>query len=160
MEGLLGVGSDGSIAWINAAAARLLGVSPARASLNAEELFGCDMHALAALTGEHAAKPHRLANGLNVWLLARMQAADGARQVFKLGGSAPPAAATARTLPSPASVPATTEVPAAAATLRAKDRQLIEQTLRACGGNVSRAARQLGVSRGLVYRHLRPPRPA
>ena len=40
-------------------------------------------------------------------------------------------------------------------TLRDTDRQLVAQTLRACGGNVSKAARTLGVSRGLVYRHLR-----
>jgi transcriptional regulator with PAS, ATPase and Fis domain len=30
---------------------------------------------------------------------------------------------------------------------------LIEQTLLANGGNVARTARQLGVSRGMVYRH-------
>ena len=42
-----------------------------------------------------------------------------------------------------------------AATLRDNDRQLVAQTLQACDGNVSKAARVLGVSRGRVYRHVK-----
>jgi len=42
-------------------------------------------------------------------------------------------------------------------TLRDTDRQLIAQTVRACGGNVSKAARALGISRGRIYRHLKQP---
>ena len=41
------------------------------------------------------------------------------------------------------------------ATLRDADRTLVEQTLRDCAGNVSEAARRLGVSRGLIYRRVR-----
>ena len=37
--------------------------------------------------------------------------------------------------------------------LRETQRDLVRRVLQACGGNVSAAARQLGVSRGLVYRH-------
>ena len=40
-------------------------------------------------------------------------------------------------------------------TLRDSDRHLVSHTVQACGGNVSKAARSLGVSRGLVYRHLK-----
>jgi sigma-54 dependent transcriptional regulator, acetoin dehydrogenase operon transcriptional activator AcoR len=39
--------------------------------------------------------------------------------------------------------------------LRESDLDLIQKTLRACGGNVSHAAKRLGVSRGLIYRRLR-----
>jgi len=39
--------------------------------------------------------------------------------------------------------------------LRDNDRHLIQQTVQACDGNVSKAARTLGVSRGLIYRHLK-----
>ena len=39
-------------------------------------------------------------------------------------------------------------------TLDHANRALIEATLAACDGNVSRAARRLGVSRGLLYRRL------
>ena len=48
-------------------------------------------------------------------------------------------------------------VPAAPApgTLREVDHQVVAQTVAACGGNVSKAARRLGVSRGLIYRHLK-----
>jgi DNA-binding NtrC family response regulator len=42
-----------------------------------------------------------------------------------------------------------------AQTLRDNDRRVVEQTVRECGGNISKAARMLGVSRGLVYRHLK-----
>lgn len=39
--------------------------------------------------------------------------------------------------------------------LRESDLALIQRTLQACRGNVSDAARLLGVSRGLIYRRLR-----
>lgn len=42
----------------------------------------------------------------------------------------------------------------AAPSLRESDKELIERTLRECGGNISRAARKLGVSRGLIYRRM------
>jgi transcriptional regulator of acetoin/glycerol metabolism len=46
----------------------------------------------------------------------------------------------------------------AAQRLRESDLELIQRTLQACGGNLSTAARQLGVSRGLIYRRLRAAR--
>jgi sigma-54 dependent transcriptional regulator, acetoin dehydrogenase operon transcriptional activator AcoR len=53
--------------------------------------------------------------------------------------------------PAPAALPA--------GTLRDTDHHVIAQALAACDGNISRAARRLGVSRGLIYRHLKPPKP-
>jgi transcriptional regulator of acetoin/glycerol metabolism len=44
---------------------------------------------------------------------------------------------------------------ASAPTFRTANRQLILETLKDCGGNVSHAARRLGVSRGLIYRHVK-----
>ena len=143
MEGLAGVDSHGRIAWVNNVAARLLGVSQGQAGLHADEVFGLDTGRLITLTREATQAAHRLPNGLNVALSARMQARDGvSRPIFRAprapASAAPPAAA-----------------PPAASTLRESDRDLIARTVQACGGNVSRAARQLGVSRGLVYRHLK-----
>jgi len=108
-------------------------------------VFGLDLAALARLTRNESASVHRLPNGLSVWLGARMQSNDGAGSLVSLGapGTAKPPA------------PASEDGLAAAPTLRDNDRHLIQQTVQACGGNVSKAARTLGVSRGLIYRHLK-----
>lgn len=55
--------------------------------------------------------------------------------------------------------PAPPEAEPAPATLRGLQQDLIERTLQENGGNIARAARQLGVSRGTLYRRLRE-RPA
>jgi transcriptional regulator of acetoin/glycerol metabolism len=50
--------------------------------------------------------------------------------------------------------------PAAAATggsLHAIEREVLERTLGACGGNASAAARRLGIGRSTIYRRLRHP---
>jgi transcriptional regulator of acetoin/glycerol metabolism len=144
MEGLAGLDAHGRIAWVNSAAARLLGLACPSSGTPAEHAFGLDLAALARLTRNDSASVHRLPNGLNVWLGARMQANDGARALVGLGAPEPTAS------PAPEAAAGGT-----AATLRDNDRQLIQQTVQACGGNVSKAARTLGVSRGLIYRHLK-----
>ena len=143
IEGLAGVDTHGRVAWVNNVAARLLGMTKGVADVGTEEVFGLDTHRLVALTREAGSSAHRLPNGLNVWLRARLQARDGmSAPVFQLPRMAAPEPAAAVV----ASVPGT---------LRESDRDLIARTVRACDGNVSKAARQLGVSRGLVYRHLK-----
>lgn len=54
-------------------------------------------------------------------------------------------------LPEVAAMPA----PQGATTLRQQNRQRVRQTLTECGGNVSEAARRLGISRTTLYRALR-----
>ncbi|MFM4964766.1 sigma-54-dependent Fis family transcriptional regulator [Aeromonas bivalvium] len=44
--------------------------------------------------------------------------------------------------------------PQGGSTLREQSRQRVQQTLAECGGNVSEAARRLGISRTTFYRHL------
>ncbi len=154
MEGLAGLDANGRIAWLNNAAARLLGVSQADAGRHAEDVFGIALNRLVLLTRAANAALHRLPSGLNVWIAARMQAHDGAGPLFQMQAlpvADAPAEPGARPLPLPQG------------TLRDNDKHLIERTVRACGGNVSKAARTLGVSRGLVYRHMKrvhPPQPA
>ena len=144
MEGLAGLDANGRIAWINNVGARLLGVAQGDAGLHADAVFGITTNRLALLTRSANAALHRLPNGLNVWVAARMQARDGAGPLFQLRAPA---------MPEPAEV--RSAAPASVGTLRDSDRHLIVQTLQACEGNVSKAARRLGVSRGLVYRHLK-----
>jgi transcriptional regulator of acetoin/glycerol metabolism len=58
-------------------------------------------------------------------------------------------------LPAPEAAAGIDAAPSPGGTLRDNDKHLIERTVHACGGNVSKAARTLGVSRGLIYRHLK-----
>ena len=171
MEGLAGLDAGGRIAWLNNVAARLLGVSQGDTGLAVDTVFGVGASRFAQFTRAANPTPHRLPSGLNVWIVARMQAPDGGSAPVALPGrkvahvsraTAVPAQLTAQApgpdhAPNPAA--ASTGLPSAAAqrpgTLRARDRDLIVQMLQACDGNVSQAARNLGVSRGLVYRHLR-----
>nr|ART90339.1 sigma-54 dependent transcriptional regulator [uncultured bacterium] len=157
MEGLAGVNSDGMVTWVNGVAARLLGVLQVGQWTQLSETFGLEPRVLAALTRRADATMHRLPNGLSVWLLAHMQSADGTKDVFSLGRPQEDEQATAEPEPATA-VPDMT--PASPTNLRESEQQLVERTLAEYGGNVSKAARALGVSRGLIYRHFNRPRPA
>ena len=162
MEGLAGIASDGRIAWMNRAAMRLLGMARITGEQRAEAVFALGVDSLAALTRRSEASMHRLPNGLSVWLLARMQARDGAREVIHIGAPADAAAGSVAGSVAAPAAPAAADASDRAAvleplsgTLRHSELNMITRTLQACDGNVSKAARQLGVSRGLVYRHLK-----
>jgi transcriptional regulator of acetoin/glycerol metabolism len=128
MEGLAAIDGDGRVSALNACARQLLGahrVGP----FDAEALLGLDADALRGMRRQRSAQPRALPCGLQLWMSVSAGAAP-----------APPLA------PAPA--------PAPAPSLRGANRALIEATLARCGGNLSAAARALGVSRGLLYRHL------
>jgi transcriptional regulator of acetoin/glycerol metabolism len=146
--GLAAVDEGGRISWINATAAGLVGIDAAEARpLRVEALLGCGIDALLAFTHDRAPRALLLPNGLTVWLQAEFR---------PLGDASADTADAVDTAPAHASVPAPAAEPADdAATLAALSLQLIEQTLAACRGNVSQAARRLGVSRGLLYRRLK-----
>jgi transcriptional regulator of acetoin/glycerol metabolism len=157
LEALAGVSSDGRVTWLNDAAARLLGGLPEDAEARAvEQLLGNDLASLLRLGRRDAASALRLPSGLGVWLQAALPSSNGTDFRHAVAVAMPdglPAHAQPEALaPSPSEAPSPT---ATAETLRAHHRKLIEDTLQAQGGNISQAARQLGVSRGTLYRQLR-----
>lgn len=144
MAALLGITGDGCIDWLNGAAARLLGLGHAaggRLGLPVEDQLGLPMAGLLGLSTSDAPQPLRLPNGLTLWLRPELRARDGLARSH-----------AARPEPAPAA-PADAAPPTA--TLRETERQAVMRVLGECKGNVSKAARTLGVSRGLIYRHLK-----
>jgi transcriptional regulator of acetoin/glycerol metabolism len=186
MVGLLGIDSAGRIAWYNAAAERLLGL-PAQLGQTvprrAEDVFGLTVARLASLPRARAAMI-ALPNGLTLWSRSELRAPDGRRGFTHVARPVPfgesvvgASPAVLRVNPPPPDamgghvynaddrpigcVPPSRDGRASisVATLRDADRTLVEQTLRDCAGNVSETARRLGVSRGLIYRRVRPAAP-
>jgi transcriptional regulator of acetoin/glycerol metabolism len=175
MVGLAGIDMQGRLAWSNGTAARLigLGTAPQEGALRAaEDVLGISLDRLASLPREGSA-PLRLANGLTVWVRCAMQACDGRRGLVTVS-QAPdrPCAvetplaqsqATAQAkhqadpgIAEPAGTLAADQAPAPLpASLRDSDQEVIMRALRACNGNVSKAAKLLGVSRGLIYRRMK-----
>lgn len=153
LEALAGITPDGQLAWLNSAGTRLMGSLPEACGRDVEALFGLGLAGLLRLIRCDAAQPARLSSGLGVWLQARLQAPDGVD--FRHAVSLLPPAPAARGVQSqPPEAPPPPQNAGWAATLGDHSRQLIESTLLACGGNISRAARQLRVSRGMLYRRL------
>ena len=147
MAALVGITGDGRIDWLNGAAARLLGLTAPlgqRGTAWVEDCFGVPLGSLTALSTRREAQTLHLPNGLTLWLRCEWRSPD-AHHELHAARPAPSAPATA-----PAPQPAT---------LRETERQTVVRVLAENGGNVSKAARSLGVSRGLIYRNLRDAEP-
>ncbi|MFN3437013.1 MAG: helix-turn-helix domain-containing protein [Acidovorax sp.] len=147
LEALAGIDGQGTVRWTNGTGARLTG---AERGLPALDVLGCPLHALVALARHPGPHALRLPNGLAVWCSARLQAPDGAAALTPA-----PFAPPAQVLP-PAALPEqdSTAQPATPLTLEQAQAESIARALESAGGKVARAARALGVSRGVIYRHL------
>jgi transcriptional regulator of acetoin/glycerol metabolism len=161
MVGLAGIDEQGRLAWSNGVATRLLGMQARSVDFRpAEDVLGVGLGRLASLPRQ-GSSPLRLGNGLMVWMRSALPAGDG---VAHLQPALAPAAYTSTAAaPSPAWTATVTtfcesHTPEEPVSLRAADEELIARTLLACQGNVAQAARQLGVSRGLIYRRLKQGR--
>ncbi len=168
MQGLLALSEDGQVRWANAVAQNLLGLQgrPTRASFGGcSAVLGLEMSRLTHLATHTAWADVPTPGGLRVWLRPHLPAAHvaahGSAQVAQrvpptpltqAATATPPAAAPAVWIDSASAPPLDAT---RAATLHEHDLQLIQRTVDAAGGNVSKAARQLGVSRGTIYRKLR-----
>lgn len=158
LEALAGIDGDGNVAWLNGAAERLIGQLADDTPPTALHIFGMDLAALLRMTRSEAPQPIRLASGLGVWLQAALQTSDGVDFRHAVGLAGTGAAATRIAgAPNPAPPSQDEDAPAAQgdSSLSGHSRKLIEDTLDACGGNISQAARQLRVSRGTLYRRLK-----
>jgi len=159
VEGLAGVDGAGRLAWLNPNGARLLGlVTEEAVGHPAGEVLGLELAELLARCDRPAPQPWRSPCGLTLWL--RVDAPARERDASRLRPLAPaaPAAETGPIAPGegPSAEAAPAPPPAGGdASLADANRRLIETTLAAHGGNISRAAKALGVSRGLLYRRLR-----
>lgn len=153
-SGLVGIDASGRVAWLDSAAAAMLGASGSRAAAigsDAEALLGLGRRALERRCDDPRPARLRLPSGLCLWSRCQRSADAPAFE-------APDGVTVAATYTAPPDdTIAVTETAAASpgSTLRDADRRLVLEVVKACGGNVSMAARQLGVSRGLIYRHLR-----
>jgi sigma-54 dependent transcriptional regulator, acetoin dehydrogenase operon transcriptional activator AcoR len=138
LEGIVEVGDNGRITGANRAAARLL--CQRREALlqrHVRDLFDRDP---GRLRTRGAAPPDRVAmqtpQGLLLW--ARFEGLSLQRPLSMPGAALPPPA------------------PAPSSSLRDIERATIDRVLQQHGGNVTAAARQLGISRNSVYRKRSP----
>lgn len=171
MEGLAGVSTDGEVVWLNATGHSLLGRSATQPQGSVGELLGVDMRQLLALCGSPGARLVHLPSGLGIWMKAELRVADGVDFQHGVAWSATPSQpagvtaslathdsdSTTTGATAEAPLAETAAAPAGAPSLAEAQQELIVRSLQANGGNVAKTARQLGVSRGLVYRHLRKP---
>jgi transcriptional regulator of acetoin/glycerol metabolism len=148
LAALVGITGDGRIDWLNAAAARLLGLHAPlgqRGTAWVEDTLGATLEALAALSTRSDAQPMHLPNGLTLWMRCEWHSSDRHRSLHPAGAINPPQPPSTDAAPQPLTP---------AHTLRDTERHTVLRVLADCGGNVSQAARTLGVSRGLIYRQL------
>jgi len=151
----------------------LLGSPSLSGGCDLPDLLGIDFDTVLDMTRQTSLTPIRLPNGLGVWAQASMRGHDGVDFGHALAFSSFSEVMTSSVMPNArsadnglqkqsVSVDSETvadmealSVPPALARLSEHHHHVIDRTLAECDGNISRAARTLGVSRGLVYRHLR-----
>jgi len=169
LEALAGISPDGRVLWLNGAGRRLTDCHM-EGQPTVDSVFGTTIERLMDLHRQKRIQTLRLPNGLGVWIKGRFSGSDGAdfNHAVALEG-----ALTATTLtngathasPAPCeAVPAGIDPtvhgadghpsPSGRSTLVDHSQRLIEVTLAECGGNIAKAARALGVSRGMLYRRL------
>ncbi|WP_137920002.1 helix-turn-helix domain-containing protein [Hydrogenophaga sp. 2FB] len=156
MEALAGIDSHGRVLWLNGVGRRLTGCQmEGRPTVG--EVFGAPLEHLLALPRQAHAHTLHLPNGLGVWMKGTLTASDGADFRHAVALSVPPPTVPVVEPAAPTPEPDVEQVSAHATLLDHKQR-LIETTLAACGGNIAKAARALGVSRGMLYRRLQKTR--
>ncbi len=146
LEGLACIAEEGRVLWLNQTGANFLGCDrvPTHAPC-AEEMFGLSVDSLMSFGNFQSAMPHRLPSGITLWMEVRREAS----------GKTPAEQDLESLSMSPAEEEVSSAAPVPAPKLHDVNRALIESKFFECKGNVAKTARELGVSRGLMYRRLR-----
>lgn len=157
MEGMAGVDEDGEIVWLNQAGARLLALSDSalpRMPLglttgevgmeSTERMFGLRLDVFHRFVEKDCPVALRMPSGVQLWMQASLCTRAGE-------GKAKPViwSEEVRTMDSVAQAAIST-----GRSIEDASRELIQTTLLQYKGNISRAAKALGVSRGFLYRRL------
>jgi transcriptional regulator of acetoin/glycerol metabolism len=155
-EAMVALSPDGAILGANRSALEQLGLNvPALRKLGLEGLFGITVGAIAEHCRRGHEEPMRLypqhgeALGLPLFARALFNWPTFWPAVSLATGTGVPAQ------PAVAQAAAPLGVATPAATLEAQELAAIRSAVDAAGGNISRAARQLGVARNTIYRKLR-----
>lgn len=153
-EGMLALSPEGAILGANRSAIEQLGLTVAALRMmGLEAVLGITLSQLAdhfrqAREQPLAVQPQHRAGCPPLWLRAQF---NWPSQWPGGGAAAPAQIVPVPTLPAPAAPAAAAE----ASTLQSQEIAAIRRAVQAAGGNIARAARQLGVARNTVYRKLK-----
>jgi len=160
-EGMLALSAEGAILGANRSAIEMLGLTVAALRMmGLEAVLGITLPRLAdhfRQAGDQplAVQPQHPVAGAPLWLRAQFNWPS----LWAAGGAPTVAPAAMRSTPSPlapaAALPAPVLAAAEASTLQSQEIAAIRRAVQAAGGNIARAARQLGVARNTVYRKLK-----
>jgi transcriptional regulator of acetoin/glycerol metabolism len=159
MAGLAGIDQGGLVRWINVIGHRLTG---GQRGFDAQEVFGIGLDGLLGVIGLTVPSCLVLPNGLSMWAMGRLHdnaacsapALPGLRADPDVARDTGPPEGQAAQAASAGSARQSDKADGPASLHQAQARN-IDLALATCNRNVSRAARMLGVSRGVIYRHLR-----
>jgi transcriptional regulator of acetoin/glycerol metabolism len=160
MVGMLGFDLGGRLAWLNSTASNLLGIHPdfgQREHRSVEDIFDAHFSQLASLAGRGLAA-QRLRNGLHIFITCELHQKCGDQSTFSATTNVSDASVV-QTQASRSAAPTSEEGTVLAAalpvdSLKQADADLIQKYLSEYKGNLTKVARKLKVSRGLIYRRL------
>lgn len=151
MAGMLGFDEAGALVWVNAVASTLLNLpaDPAlRGHMTVEAVFAIKASRLPALAGGGLSQVS-LTHGPQVYLMCEAHFVRA-----PLVATTTAEASTAVNVVQVQELPLLTDGYLPPNSLKDADADLIRKCLAECHGNVSKVARELKVSRGLIYRRL------